>query len=435
MTTSENTTNRQHLFSTGNKSKAVYQNRRNYSPRMKRIRLMIKKRRNGTVQSLGVRLDNYGDSNEYRRESRERPSKRSLEKAGSEEEGDENEEEDSSLQLDTLLCVKPNCNEHHHGKMAVLTKTKQQSTYVFSSNANTAHKRMPRQRKSTSVSEDDSGWVFDLGTPQHSSTFIQSSSQSLVRCNHNGSSLDPFADTSSCEGLREDARVPSYTFTYHNSSLVPPLLQTPNNSKNPESPEHPLSFEESHKENKQHELSTINASLDQTGMIDSLSSSDLSDLDSALELSNSRFRFLDSFQYIADRSSSSIRSVLERTTSSARRLVLQTGHGARYVGRKTLEEADRLRQYSQHGTRIIFAKTADGVHYVIECARGGRRCVVRKICAAEKSILCALAQDNLNWSVYDYMQEFACYGNERVRCWVLNVFSSPEGKLQLDKLL
>ena len=432
MTTSENTTNTQHLFATGNKSKAVYQNRRNYSPRMKRIRLMIKKRRNGTVQSLGVRLDNYGDSNEYRRESKERPSKRSLEKAGSEEEGDENEEEDSSSQLDALLCVKPNCNEHHHGKMAVLTKTKQQSTYVFSSNVNTAHKRMPRQRKSTSVSEDDSGWVFDLGTPQHSSTFIQSSSQSLVRCNHNGSSLDPFADTSSCEGLREDARVPSYTFTYPNSSLVPPLLQTPNNSKNPKSPEHHLSFEDSHKQN---ELSTINASLNQTGMIDSLSSSDLSDLDSALELSNSRFRFLDSFQYIADRSSSSIRSVLERTTSSARRLVLQTGHGARYVGRKTLEEADRLRQYSQHGTRIIFAKTADGVHYVIECARGGRRCVVRKICAAEKSILCALAQDNLNWSVYDYMQEFACYGNERVRCWLLNVFSSPEGKLQLDKLL
>lgn len=397
--------------STGGTPKSTRHHRMSYSPKMKRIRLMVRKKRNGTVQTLGVCVDNFGDTNKIQclEERREKRSKKTLE--------DEPSTEDISEQLDALLCVKPNCQEHNHRKKTVVTKTRK--TGVSGQNHNTTHV-ISKHSDDTSVREDESDWVFDLGTPQHSSTFVQSDSQSFIRCNQNGSSVDPFADRSSCDnvGSSDEPRIPSYKFTYYNSTLSPPLIAEPISVDSEkhcnETPEGSGQLQEFRPTSADERSASMDTSLDQRLTTNSFLSDDSSNLESSLDSTNSGLSFLNSFQNFANSSSLSIRSVLERTTSSAQHLAVQTGRGARYVGRKTAEGAVRLRQKTGNGTRIAFAKTADGVHYVIEYARSGRRCVVRKICAAEKSLLCAIARENLDWSVHDYMREFACYGDEMV---------------------
>lgn len=374
---------------------------------------MVRKTRNGTVQTLGLCVDNFGDTNTIQclEERREKRSKRALE--------DEPSTEDLSERLDALLCVKPNCQEHNHRKKAVVTKTRKTGAYVLGQNDNTTHV-ISKDSDDTSVRENESDWVFDLGTPQHSSTFVQSDSQSFIRCNQNGSSVDPFADRSSCDnvGSSDEPRIPSYKFTYYNSTLSPPLIAEPISADLEkhcdETPEGSWQLQEFCPASADERSASMGTSLDHSLTINSFLSDDSSNLESSLDSTNSGLSFLNSFQNFANSSSLSIRSVLERTTSSARDLAVQTGRGARYVGRKTAEGAVLLRQKTGTGTRIVFAKTADGVHYVIECARSGRRCVVRKICAAEKSLLCAIARENLDWSVHDYMREFACYGDEMV---------------------
>ncbi|XP_062585614.1 uncharacterized protein LOC134247269 isoform X2 [Saccostrea cucullata] len=399
----------------------------------RKIRLLVRKRRDGSVETLKVRLDKYRDPNFHQREKGGKRSKKALEEYQAEDLPGE--------LLDSLLCVKPNCTEHRHGKIKSCRKTQTEKVKVPRKFERTPPKGFEQDMRD-GVPLEDIDCLSDLGPPQHSSTFVQSDPQSFYQSNLNGSSKSPFVD-SSCDTLGSSAepQVPCYgtendrVYEQNGSLRDPPTsdkqnsmwnttsiqlpISTPDKKNcegslfflNEGTSEHLDSFQEESPENTFAEKNgfSFDDSATNSSYLQRLDNSVT--LETSAESTNTGFgNFVDSFQGLRNRSVTCVRSALE----CASNIALQTGRGARYVGRKTVEGATVLLQRTGHGTRVVFAKTADGVHYVIEstCSRTRRRCVARKICAAEKSLLCAIARENLNWSVYEYMQEFAQYGDD-----------------------
>ncbi|XP_056016844.1 uncharacterized protein LOC125676547 [Ostrea edulis] len=323
-----------------------------------------------------------------------------------------------SRDLDVLLCVKPSCQKHNHSKVKFQTESQMEKVNTTHRHNETAANKS-RQSIQRNIQVDDIGCLTELGTPLHSSTF--------VHCNlsHNGSFMESFVDTLSRDELESRVKIIDPCDNQENTS------QRFQYVKELERP----SFEIHHADISSGELTSFHdhvamshdetSSDEKNGSIESTSSFGRNastsypsvynpvNMESSLNASDTSFSgFFNSFQHLARRSPTYVRNALERTTSSARNLVLQAGRSARYVGRKTVEGASGVVQRTGYSTVVFIAQTADDVLYVIECARSGRRCVVRRIHRNKTSLLCDAVKENLDWDVYDYLRVFDDFGDE-----------------------